>query len=93
MKETKELRKAIQEIVRDNPGIKATKLVVEVVEYSHSHSEDIIMRQFLECDIPELLEDMVKNHEIKEVEYSDHIVEHRNKSLYFSVDCEVKLIV
>lgn len=81
------LKETIINVIKNNPGIKATKLIVEVVEIAHHDS--LLMQEFLDSDMPSLLEQMVLNKDIKEVEFEDHL---RVKSIYFANDANVKIL-
>lgn len=87
------LKSRIKEIVHEKPGIKATQLVVDIVNF-HYDRDDSTMTQFLNCNnIADVLQEMVKDKQLKQIEYINRGVSiNRAKSLYFPVEYDLKVI-
>lgn len=75
-------------LVTNKPGIKATELVVDVIEYMHKN-------EMQEWDHPEntigTINKLVKTGELVEVEYVLPDMDYRAKSLYFPKGTKVSL--
>ena len=79
----KDMKEKIIELVNDCGPIKATELIVKLIEIHDISQNNLIL---------DILNELVKNGDIIEVEYTLPQMNYRIKSLYFPKRTEIQII-
>jgi hypothetical protein len=93
--------KIVEEIVlsilKDYGAMKGTELVAMIVKTictrdEHNESSSFITKELLSIPVPDVLNNLVANGQIREVEYVLPYMRYRTKSIYFPSTTEISIV-
>ena len=93
--------KIVEEIVlnilKDYGAMKGTELVTMIIKTictrdEHNESSSFITKELLSIPVPDVLNNLVANGQIREVEYVLPHMRYRTKSIYFPSTTEINIV-